>query len=96
MAHSERGLFNCAKSCIAFALVLMSLMGFMSSAWAGESEDDAAFGSVRSSQDKAHRRAYAGGRDEEDLTVQASLPQPVRSPDAVPGALGVGEEAAHD
>lgn len=34
--------------------------------------------------DRARRRAYLGGSDEQELTVQASLPQPLRNPDALP------------
>lgn len=49
------------------------------------------------SDQKVKRRAYPGGRDEEDLKVQASLPQPSRDPDvrAVPSSAPA-DEPAHD
>ncbi|MEK7357214.1 MAG: hypothetical protein AAB250_12245 [Bdellovibrionota bacterium] len=43
------------------------------------------------------RRAYAGGRDEEDLKVQPSLPQPSRDPDVRTSAASAPpEEPVHD
>jgi len=47
-------------------------------------DDDEDFGTtaVKSGPlDRARHRLYPGGRDEQDLTVQATLPQPSRSPD---------------
>jgi hypothetical protein len=46
---------------------------------------------------KSKRRAYPGGRDEEDLKVQASLPQPSRDPDVrTSSAPQPVDEPAHD
>ena len=46
---------------------------------------------------KSKRRAYPGGRDEEELKVQASLPQPSRDPDVRAAATTApADEPAHD
>ena len=46
---------------------------------------------------KTKRRAYPGGRDEEDLQVQSDIAQPTRNPDIAVGAPAVqAEDAAHD
>lgn len=76
---------------VALILVLFSLP--LSPALGADDDDDEP-AVTSTTVDKAKRRLYVGGRDEEELTVQASLPQPVRSPDAVPGANT--EDAAHD
>ncbi|MES2966048.1 MAG: hypothetical protein V4760_19355 [Bdellovibrionota bacterium] len=48
-------------------------------------------------EQKSKRRAYAGGRDEEDLKVQTSLPQPSRDPDMRAAATSApADEPAHD
>lgn len=46
---------------------------------------------------KVKRRNYPGGRDEEDLKVQATLPQPSRDPDVRAAATSApADEPAHD
>ncbi len=46
---------------------------------------------------KASNRSYAGGREEQDLAVQPSLPQPSRSPDGVAQPVAPsGGDASHD
>ena len=81
------------------ALALFLFIGISAGRAFAASDEDGDEDSVKTvhaaSGEKVHRRQYPGGRDEEDLTVQTSLPQPVRSPDGVPGAPDASA-AAHD
>lgn len=97
MTGSSKSRFPRLHMRLLLAVVLVGFLGSVNPVWGAEDDDDASFGAVKSAPDKARRRLYLGGRDEEDLSVQASLPMPVRSPDAVPGAPGVEEDSAsHD
>ncbi len=73
------------------ALVLISV----SSAFAQDDSEEA-----RQNAEKAKRRHYAGGKDEQELTVQATLPSPTRYPQDVTKATGaakpVEQEDARD
>ena len=60
-----------------------------------ETDDDASRATHAAAGVKSLRRQYLGGRDEEELTVQAALPQPVRSPEGVPATPETGA-GAHD
>lgn len=49
--------------------------------------------------ERAKNRRYSGGRDEQDLTVQASLPLPTRNADAprpTPALVGSEAESSND
>lgn len=59
----------------ALASLLFSLKSW-SAEWAGYSAEDLKIGKV------ARERAYAGGRDEEDLEVQVQSIKPIRKEDA--------------
>lgn len=97
MTGSSKFRFQELRTRLLLAVVLVGFLGSLNPALGAEEDDDASFGSVKSAPDKARRRLYPGGRDEEELTVQASLPMPVRSPDAVPGAPGAEEDSgSHD
>jgi hypothetical protein len=69
------------------ALVLM-LLG-VGQAWAQEFDEEPPTRS-KASVDRAQPRAYPGGRDEQELDVQPSLPQPTRSLDATASPTGEG------
>lgn len=58
--------------------------GAIAKAPASEDESIEAGLAASAQADRARRRAYLGGSDEQELTVQASLPQPLRNPDALP------------
>jgi hypothetical protein len=45
--------------------------------------------------ERAKKRNYPGGHDDQDLTVQAALPQPVRAPEAQ-SQVSTSEEAPQD
>lgn len=48
---------------------------------------------ARQASEKAKRRHYPGGRDEQELTVQAVIPQPTRYPqDPKPEAAGAKKQ----
>lgn len=81
---------------LAAVLVVATLAVALAPAGARAADDDDETSTVapKGPADKVRRKHYPGGRDEEDLTVQASLPQPVRSPDATPGMPGDNE--SHD
>ncbi len=49
---------------------------------------------TRGAPDKARQRLYAGGRDEQELEVQAALPQTSRTADG--SAYGTSEAAGAD
>ena len=76
-------------------VVLMVLAPRAVQAADDETDDDAARATHAASGVKSLRRQYLGGRDEEELTVQAALPQPVRSPEGVAAAPDTGA-GAHD
>lgn len=76
---------------LALVLVLVSVVG---SAFAQMDETEEA----RLSAEKAKRRHYAGGKDEQELTVQAVLPVPTRYPQDVKAsaAAGAAKEQTQD
>jgi hypothetical protein len=75
---------------LALVLVLVSVVG---SAYAQMDETEEA----RLNAEKAKRRHYAGGKDEQELTVQAVLPVPTRYPqDVKPAAAGAAKEQTQD
>jgi hypothetical protein len=45
--------------------------------------DESRFSMVKAPPNKARHRLYPGGRDEEELQVQVSLPMPSRNPDGL-------------
>lgn len=62
--------------------VLIGIAAPVGFARAEDDDEDFGTATVRSGPlDRARHRLYPGGRDEQDLTVQATLPQPSRSPD---------------
>jgi hypothetical protein len=70
----------------ASVLVLVSPAAF------GAGEDDVPV--AKGAPDKARQRLYSGGRDEQDLEVQATLPQATRTADG--SAYGTSEAAGAD
>ena len=77
------------------ALFLLVAVGNALAAQAADDEDDLA--APTHTLEKAKHHFYPGGRDEDDLVVQATLPQPTRSPDAQPGSPGNDPDAGgHD
>jgi hypothetical protein len=62
-------------------LLLASLICVCGSFARAEDDDDFMEVAHRASQDTALRRSYPGARDEQNLEIQAALPQPTRSPD---------------
>jgi hypothetical protein len=62
-------------------LVLSLLTSLAASAAANRDDDDGPQPSLLAT-DRTKARAYPGGHDEQDLTVQATLPQPTRALDA--------------
>jgi hypothetical protein len=75
-----------------FILVLLLLMTTgLAHAQTEETEEG------RLSSEKAKRRHYAGGRDEQELTVQVVLPVPTRYPqDVKPAAAGAAKEPVQE
>jgi hypothetical protein len=64
-----------------FFLSALSGVSVPDTVWA-QDDDDEVFQSLnRTSVEKARQRLYVGARDEQNLEVQPSLPQPSRSPD---------------
>jgi hypothetical protein len=80
---------------VSFFLAVVSTGG---SALAQSDELGVSIADGQETQDqKSKRRAYPGGRDEEELKVQASLPQPSRDPDVRAAATSAPvDEPAHD
>ncbi len=79
-----------AKRLVCFCVFLLfAVLGMVASpgfAWA-QDDDDEIFQSLnRTSVEKARQRLYVGARDEQNLEVQPSLPQPSRSPDGTSAA----------
>jgi hypothetical protein len=66
-------------------LSVLSWMGGVASLQAMEDFDseESRLTVVRAAPNKARHRLYPGGRDEEELQVQASLPMPSRNPDGL-------------
>jgi hypothetical protein len=66
-------------------LSLLILMGGGASLQAMEDFDseESRLTVVRAAPNKARHRLYPGGRDEEELQVQSSLPLPSRNPDGL-------------
>jgi hypothetical protein len=87
-----RGVQNAVLLMVAAAFLILAKSPL---ARAADDEDKDQPGVSQNGIEKTHRRNYVGGRDEEELTVQSALPQPVRNPDAVPGAPSDGE-SSHD
>lgn len=84
-----------AFSILLVAMAFTLLASSFSRASDEDSDDDGAKTTHSARGEKSLRRQYNGGRDEEELTVQAVLSQPVRSPDGVPGAADANA-GAHD
>jgi hypothetical protein len=72
------------------ALFLCSLL-VANSTWA-QQDDDEPVAKAPANVDRARRKMYLGGRDEQDLKVQPTLPQPSRYPDGA-AASAEGEAA---
>lgn len=73
-----------------FSMVFGLSTGGQALAQSMDSEEDVPV--ARSTKgSKTQSRAYPGGRDDQDLEVQPSLPQPARNVDAAPGSGSGGE-----
>ena len=70
------------------ALIALLVLGASASYAANDDDSDQQEAKTTHavSAEKERRHQYPGGRDEEELTVQSALAQPVRSPDGTPGA----------
>jgi hypothetical protein len=74
-------------------ILAVLVLVFAGSAFAQNDETEEA----RLNAEKAKRRHYAGGKDEQELTVQAVLPQPTRYPaDPKPVAASQAKESAQE
>jgi len=84
------------KKCLSvLGLCSVLLVAVSAQAQFGDSDEDLIGSAERSPASQAARRQYLGGRDEQDLQVQDSLPLPSRSPDGTGGSTE-DSEAAHD
>jgi hypothetical protein len=88
----------------AFAILLMATIvstftlapQARASGAAGEASDEDDEVQSLPSADRAKRHLYPGGRDEQELTVQATLPQPTRNPESQGQTTSSEDSSAHD
>lgn len=80
------------KSTLVFTFISTSVLAF---AQDDTNETVEATMAASLAAERAKKRNYPGGRDEQDLTVQASLPQPARAPEAQ-SQVSTTDETAHD
>jgi hypothetical protein len=86
----------------AFLMTMIAFQFFVASkalAFVDDFEEEEPTRQVTSLPDQAGRRAYAGGRDEQSLEVQASLPVPSRAidgPVAATAPTGDDGDSSHD
>jgi hypothetical protein len=76
MIKNERG------GVLFFGVLFVALGSFGYSARAQEQSSDLLSPAIVA--ERAEKRLYPGGRDEQELVVRSRLPQPSRSPDASP------------
>ena len=86
---------------VRFSILLMAacvLTGSMAFAAVNDFDEEAPLTVAAGTPDKPGHRNYAGGRDDQNLEVQAAIPVPTRSLEGatVLAAPRAEEEAAHD
>ena len=87
------------KAFLLMMILTNLLVGANAFAFGDDFEEEEPVRQVTSLPDQAGRRGYAGGRDEQSLEVQATLPVPSRSIDgqvAAAPAAGDDGDSSHD